>query len=375
VDEIVTEYVEAIGGLDAHKKHTTRKLEGLFTFVATNTPPWRMSITQKAPNLTHTWIEIPNHGEFTEGYDGTVAWKSEPNKGVHLAQGGELKQKQRDARFYGYVELKSQYQTLAVAGQEEVKGKVYDVLEGTFEDGSKETLYLDAQTHLLGLIKRKGSRVAIELNDYREQDGIQIASSVIIKHDSKTVVIMKIENVTHGIDVDDAIFAMPQGGAALGAADRRRQQAERGGERGGRRFTEGSTLLYVQPLMQTLDTNANVTIEEKELEAGFLAMLDQHSQSYTMLLKLFDGDADGTLGKKEGQAAREFVFGLGKILLYDANRDWKVDDAEADKAWDQWSEAYERHNAGVLERFDKDRNGELSPEEAKIGLKQIRRRR
>lgn len=145
-----------------------------------------------------------------------------------------------------------------------------------------------------------------------------------------------------------------------------RRKAEEEAKRGGREFGEGGILLHVKTPIPRLDANANVTIEEDELETGFLEMLARQDKSYEMLLKLFDGDTDGTLGAKESQAVREFAFGLAEMLLHDPNRDWKLDESESDKAWEQWAEAYERHNSYVLKRFDRNRDGHLSQEEAKV---------
>lgn len=152
------------------------------------------------------------------------------------------------------------------------------------------------------------------------------------------------------------------------AARRRAQEATKGG---GREFAEGRALLRVEAPIRRLDANSNVTVEEDELETGFLEMLAGQEESYKMLLKLFDGDTDGALGAKESQAVRTFVFGLVEMLLYDPNRDWKLDEPESDKAWEQWTEAYERHNDHVLKKFDRDRDGALSQEEAKTAREQL----
>ena len=114
---------------------------------------------------------------------------------------------------------------------------------------------------------------------------------------------------------------------------------------------------------------------EKVLEKGFLGLLEQSRASYGTLLKLFDEDKDGALSEKESQAVREFALGLAGTLLYDANGDWALDDSETDVAWEELGEAYQRHNEGVLRRFDKNRDGELSTEEAEAGRKQLERRR
>lgn len=145
-----------------------------------------------------------------------------------------------------------------------------------------------------------------------------------------------------------------------------------GGKRDGKAFVEGATRLYIQTLIQNLDTDKNSTVDEAELQKGYLAILEQHDERYKMLVKLFDKDKDGALNKQESQAARTFVFGLAGLLRYDRNRDWKVDDSESDKAWEQLAGESERHNAGTLKRFDKDGDGKLSPEEAEGARNAIR---
>ena len=151
----------------------------------------------------------------------------------------------------------------------------------------------------------------------------------------------------------------------------RAQERASKGKGGRRELAAGSTVLSVQTRIRKLDTNGNVMLEENELETGFMEMLARQEESHTMLLRLFDDDGDGELGEKEGQAVRGFLFGLAGTLLYDPNRDWKLDDPEADKAWDEWAEAYERHNDHVLQKFDRNRDGELSREEATTARKQF----
>jgi len=139
-------------------------------------------------------------------------------------------------------------------------------------------------------------------------------------------------------------------------------------------FTEGATLVYVETPIRNFDTNKNVTIEESELEQGFLGILEQFEECHGMLLKLFDENKDGGLSETEGQAVREFVFGLAGALLYDANRDWKVDDSETDEAWGKLADQCERHNSGVTKRFDANHDGVLSEEEAKTARERTRGR-
>ena len=141
---------------------------------------------------------------------------------------------------------------------------------------------------------------------------------------------------------------------------RRLQGAGRGGpgDRGGRgtrpgTFTEGPTMVYVETQVRNFDTNKSLIVEEGELEKGFLEMLGQAEGCHGKLLQLFDGDKDGALNKEEGQAVRQFVFGLAGALLIDTSRDWKLDDKETDEAWATLADQSQRHNEAVSRRSGK----------------------
>ena len=81
--------------------------------------------------------------------------------------------------------------------------------KGTF------TLYIDETTHLMGVMKfpvpgMLGSgEIAIEMGAYRSVDGIQIPYSVAVVIQSNPLMTITFDKVTHGVDVDDALFAMP----------------------------------------------------------------------------------------------------------------------------------------------------------------------
>lgn len=135
-------------------------------------------------------------------------------------------------------------------------------------------------------------------------------------------------------------------------------------------FTEGVTLVYVRPSLPVSGTNMSVIIQEDALSTGFQDMLRRHAQCHTMFLKLFDEDKDGTLNTQEGQAARAFAFSLMGTMRYDNNRDWKVDEAEADQLWNHLTEAYQRYNEAVMKKLDRNQDGELDDTERKTAAEQ-----
>jgi len=144
-----------------------------------------------------------------------------------------------------------------------------------------------------------------------------------------------------------------------------------GGGKDGKVFVEEPTLVYVQTLVNTFDADGNLTVEENELEKGFLAMLKKNDQRYKTLMTLFDADKDGKLNPQEGLALRRFVFGLAGLLRYDSNGDWTVDDKESDAIWAQMNKAYQEHNQGTLQKFDANGDGKLDDDETAAARKRI----
>ncbi len=207
-DEMIVKYQEAIGGLAANKKITTRRIDGKLTLPGA---PQSFEITSiaKAPDLVHTKVVVPGFGNSFEGSDGKVAWKSNPSDGTVEFEGDERAQKLRDSNFHRYVDLKSDFEKLESQGRETVGGMSFDVLVGTRDSGISETLYFDARTHRLAIVKRDGT--VMELSDYDEVDGIAFARTISLStQDGAQLLTIEIESVEQGVEVDEAFFAKPE---------------------------------------------------------------------------------------------------------------------------------------------------------------------
>ena len=207
-DEIVAQHLKAVGGDKAVKRLKTRKRTG--TLSAAGSGPLKMTILQqKSSNLVHVTIEVPDVGSVTEGFDGKIAWKKEPGKETRTIVGEERKSKLRDYIFNRYIDLKSQYKSLAYQGQENIDGKQYDVLECVYEDGTEEAVYLDVKTHLIAMTRM--GPATISMSDYKEVDGVQIPHSWAISLGTgPTSLKVTFDEVKHGVEIDDAMFTMPE---------------------------------------------------------------------------------------------------------------------------------------------------------------------
>ncbi|MEN8772175.1 MAG: hypothetical protein ABF382_01340 [Akkermansiaceae bacterium] len=213
VDELLTSYHEAIGGLEAHKKISTRRMEGTITLFG-QPEPAKLTVVQKAPDLMLVKFAIkdPTSGNLVdvlEGHDGKIIWKSNPVEGTAELQGSDRDEKLREYRFYKYLDLKSDFKTLTSKGRETGKGATYDVIEATREDGSSETLLFHAWTHLLSIVKR--SDATIEMSAYQKSDGIASPGKTSVTIAGGPVVMTAIySKIENGIEVDDAIFSKPE---------------------------------------------------------------------------------------------------------------------------------------------------------------------
>ncbi len=218
VDDVIARYLEAIGGLEANESLKTRRVEGTLTLTAVGAP-WKLTTIQKAPDKSHTRIEIPGYGDVTEGCDGRVAWKSEPGQGTRQFEGWELQSKLRDARFDWITEMLTDGE-LTYEGLEDVDGEAVHVLNATYpgdHPGSDAayTLYIDEMTHLVRVLEiaphstPEAEPSAVEMSDYRVIDGVQIPFAMTVSVGPNPVMSIAFEKVTHDIEVDDALFAMP----------------------------------------------------------------------------------------------------------------------------------------------------------------------
>ena len=208
--------LKAGGGVAAAKAVKTRIMTG--TMNMNQMGEWKMVITSKAPNFERSEVTVPEYGVVTEACDGVTAWKLEPGKPLELVKGYELLEKKREARFYRGIELMTEYQTVKHKGQQKIKGKLYEVIEATYEDDPNMTFFLHADTHLIGMVKAPGlnnSQVTITISDYRKLDNQLVPYRWDLLIENKRMpepmaIVMKFSDIVHNKEVDNKIFAAPK---------------------------------------------------------------------------------------------------------------------------------------------------------------------
>jgi outer membrane lipoprotein-sorting protein len=212
-DQIIDKYVEALGGKAAIEKQTSRVTKGTFdipAFGASGT--WEGYA--KSPNKTISIIDVPGFGVIRQAYDGTIAWEDNPQTGMNEKSGTALTRVKLDSDFYRDVKLKELYPKMTVKGKQKVGDKDAYVIEATPTGGSAETWYFDAEAGLLlrADSEREGpngvAMAQVYLEDYGEVDGVKIPHTIRQTTADFTISI-KMSEIKHNVDVDDAKFAKP----------------------------------------------------------------------------------------------------------------------------------------------------------------------
>jgi tetratricopeptide (TPR) repeat protein len=209
VDELLAKYVEAIGGATAVKAVTSRVIKGSVDVVG-KMRGGAFETYAQAPNKIVTSIDTQPMGLSKTGFNGRNGW-SRTSAGVRALKGAELASLQREASFYGFLTMKSDYPKITLAGKSKIGYREVYVLDLQPAVGAVERVYFDAQTYLpvrvntVALLLNTSVPVEIYLDDWREVDGIKYPFNLSQTY-SKLTLLFKVNEIKHNVAVDARMF-------------------------------------------------------------------------------------------------------------------------------------------------------------------------
>ena len=212
-DQIVTKYVQAVGGKAAIEKLTSRQEKGTFEIPAMGVSA-SLEAYSKAPNKSVFTIDIPGFGQVHRGYTGSAGWESNPQNGMRDLSGNELAQMKLGAEFYRDIKLQQLFPKMVVKGVEKVGAQDAYVVEATSADGIMQKMFFDKQSGLLVRAETEADTpqgkmaVTVLYSDYREVDGVKIPFTTEQKSSAFEFVV-KLDSVKHNVPIDDAKFNKP----------------------------------------------------------------------------------------------------------------------------------------------------------------------
>lgn len=216
-EEIIKKMIEVQGGKKVFESIKDMTLSGNLEVVQQGLSG-SITIYKKEPNKMRRDIEIMGM-IITQAYDGETAW------GVNMQTGNTEEMEEQPA-----VEMKRQSLPIIsllypekygfsfdYKGKEKIEGKEYFVIELTYPDGFKATLYVDTETYLTYKAKAKtmgpmGYEVESEqfTSDYKKIDGMIVAHSMVTFIEGEEYIKITVTSVKFNTSLEDSFFKMNQ---------------------------------------------------------------------------------------------------------------------------------------------------------------------
>lgn len=210
-DEIIDQYVTAIGGKDKWLKVTSLKIEGQievqgvvipFTMQAVHNKGYRVDAEFQGNKI----IDITT---TTEG------WSQNPLAGKSTLQPltpEELKDKLDELDIQGeFVDYKAKGSTVEYLGKEEEDGNEYHKVKLTTKNGKETTFFFDPKTHLVykeeTISKAQGQEMKVFAKNLAYQD-LDFGIKMAFKVDQMGMMMMVTNKVTVNPTIDESIFTV-----------------------------------------------------------------------------------------------------------------------------------------------------------------------
>ena len=160
-------------------------------------------------------------GDFLNGYDGTTAWRDDPQRGKGIMEGEERDGMIEQADFYANLHYEKLYETIELAGTEQFADRQCYVLKMSNAAGSERTLFIDAETFLEAGSRstqpgHMGGEVVVTTtnDDYRKFDGVMIpmrVKQIVGEMQEMTTTFTKVSFDP----IEPGVFALPENIKAL----------------------------------------------------------------------------------------------------------------------------------------------------------------
>jgi outer membrane lipoprotein-sorting protein len=212
-NEILKKMIDAMGG--------RKVLESIRDTTVTGT--WEMvqmgmggplTMYQKEPNKMR-WDGEAQGMVVTEAYDGETAWWFNPQTGAREDMPESMAESFKRGAMGNDTLLNPAKFGISFVdkGKEKINAKEFFVLEQTYSDGFKSTLYIDSETFLPYKAKFKslgptGTEVETETvtSDYRKVDGVMIAHLMTILQNGQEFMRMTFTSVKFNTGLEDSLF-------------------------------------------------------------------------------------------------------------------------------------------------------------------------
>lgn len=175
-DQLVGKYVQALGGVSAIQKISTRTEKGSADFGGHEVA---VEVFDKAPAQRATVMHFPN-GDNVDSFDGKQGWTASPGHPVREMPASDIEGAKIDADLQFPLHLKQEFTELRAARPEKIGNSETNQLVAFTDGQPRLRLYFDEQSGLLVRIVRYSDSplglnpARVDYADYRAVDGVQV---------------------------------------------------------------------------------------------------------------------------------------------------------------------------------------------------------
>jgi photosynthetic reaction center cytochrome c subunit len=210
-DQLMDKYLQAVGGMDALAKITSRVEKG--NMVGADGRKTPVDIYEKGADervmITHT-----ANGDRSTGYDGSSAWTMGGNGAPREMASFDREGSQLEDDLYLATHVKQIYSQWRVGRPDKIGDRDVYVLNGTGQGHVPVRLYIDQQTgmllRLMHFTETPLGRLPaqVDFSDYRDQDGVKVPYKMVMARPAGRTV-LELDQVQQNVAVDDSKFTRP----------------------------------------------------------------------------------------------------------------------------------------------------------------------
>ena len=213
--QVVDRYMEVTGA-----KALAGRFQGRHMVTEMSMPAMGMTMTmhlyQARPNKVLVKMEMPGMGSFSSGFDGTIAWSSNPMQGPRVLEGRELAEVLRQAEFDSF-DFAKVYDRMETVGERTVAGQPCWNVRMSSTQGALQGMQADycfdkesglAVATTMKQVSQMGEvQVESVMSDYQSFDGLKMPTRTVTTMAGQEMV-STVKSVSHE-PVDAALFALP----------------------------------------------------------------------------------------------------------------------------------------------------------------------
>lgn len=218
-NEVIDNYVKALGGRDAVDKVSSRVMKGKMQAMGRETP---IEIFTKTPGKRVSVSHTPN-GDSITAFDGQAGWLGAPGRPPRDMSPVEVDAARMDADLHFATNMSKAFERFRVGRPDKIGDRDVIVLMGIREGQPPVRLYFDKQTGLLVRMVRYAETALgrnpteVDYADYRDSGGVKTPYRWTIARPSGRFTI-QVDEAQVNVPVDDQKFAKPAAPADAQAA-------------------------------------------------------------------------------------------------------------------------------------------------------------